>query len=272
MEKKTHKAQEAEKASKLAQLDISQVEASRSVYDTIMEEFPSEFGKSISKKEREEKKLYISTLIYGEIDFDSFGICIQKIKQIYGKPNVGASGAQGVLQGRGGLFYDLGSGIGRAVIAAAVLHNFDVCTGIEILDGLHQASTLVLESYNSKGKAVLGRPIDTVVDMKHGDILDMAFKDWRDGDLVFANSTCFDDNLMNKIAALAVGMRKGTFFVTFTKCLPISDFEVLEYELHDMSWGGATVYIHQKTTDPREINPDSDDDDDDESEALPSSK
>ena len=133
-----------------------------------MEEFPSEFGKSISKKEREEKKLYISTLIYGEIDFDSFGIsidihilcilisvnlagiCIQKIKQIYGKPNVGASGAQGVLQGRGGLFYDLGSGIGRAVIAAAVLHNFDVCTGIEILDGLHQASTLVLESYNSK--------------------------------------------------------------------------------------------------------------------------
>ncbi len=31
----------------------------------------------------------------------------------------------------------------------------------------------------------------------------MNFKDWRDGDVVFCNSTCFDDNLMNKIANLA---------------------------------------------------------------------
>ena len=42
-----------------------------------------------------------------------------------------------------------------------------------------------------------------MLEFKHGDILDMNFKDWRDGDVVFANSTCFDDNLMNKIAALS---------------------------------------------------------------------
>mmetsp|Transcript_13942 Transcript_13942/g.20854 ORF Transcript_13942/g.20854 Transcript_13942/m.20854 type:complete len:272 (+) Transcript_13942:85-900(+) len=265
---KTHKAAESEKASKLARLDMRHVESMRSIYDAIMEQFPSDFGKALSKKERAEKMLSMTTLIYGEIDFDSFGICIEKIKQIYGKPNVGASGPQGVLQGRGGLFYDLGSGIGRAVIAAAVLHNFDVCTGIEILEGLHQASALVLEAYETKGKSDLARATDTVVDMKHGDILDMEFKDWRDGDVVFANSTCFDDSLMHKIAALAVGMRKGSFFITFTKSLPIADFEVLEYELYDMSWGGATVYIHQKITEPREISPDSDDD----SEAVGSVK
>jgi hypothetical protein len=42
-----------------------------------------------------------------------------------------------------------------------------------------------------------------VVEFKHGDILDMNFKDWRDGDVVFCNSTCFDDALMNNIATLA---------------------------------------------------------------------
>lgn len=42
-----------------------------------------------------------------------------------------------------------------------------------------------------------------VIDMKQGDILNMDLKDWRDGDVVFANSTCFDENLMSKIANLA---------------------------------------------------------------------
>jgi hypothetical protein len=36
---------------------------------------------------------------------------LEKIKNIYGKPNVGTSGPNGVMQ-RGGIFYDLGSGTG----------------------------------------------------------------------------------------------------------------------------------------------------------------
>ena len=35
------------------------------------------------------------------------------------------------------MFYDVGSGSGRGVFAAAFLHDFDKCVGIEILDGLH---------------------------------------------------------------------------------------------------------------------------------------
>jgi hypothetical protein len=51
-------------------------------------------------------------------------------------------------------------------------------------------------------------------------------------------------------------MRRGSFFITLTKRLPCSDFQILEYELHEMSWGEATVYLHQKTTDAREIDSD----------------
>jgi hypothetical protein len=35
---------------------------------------------------------------------------------------------------------DIGTGAGRAVFAAALLHDFDKCMGIEILEGLHKAS------------------------------------------------------------------------------------------------------------------------------------
>ena len=40
----------------------------------------------------------------------------------------------------GSLFYDLGSGVGRGVIAAALLHDFSHCVGIELLADLHAAT------------------------------------------------------------------------------------------------------------------------------------
>ena len=41
--------------------------------------------------------------------------------------------------------------------------------------------------------------------------------DWRDADVVFANSTCFDDALMDKLATCASNLRDGTFFITTTR-------------------------------------------------------
>jgi hypothetical protein len=40
------------------------------------------------------------------------------------------------------------------------------------------------------------------VEVYHGDFLDLSLKDWRDADVVFANSTCFDDVLMSEIAKI----------------------------------------------------------------------
>jgi len=41
------------------------------------------------------------------------------------------------------------------------------------------------------------------VQMIHGDFLKLRTKDWRDADVVFMNSTCFDETLMGKVAHLA---------------------------------------------------------------------
>lgn len=104
----------------------------------------------------------------------------------------------------------------------------------------------------------------------HGDFLKTRTKDWRDGDIVFINSTCYDDELMAKIAGVASGMKKGSFCITLTKRLPSTDFTVLEYELCKMSWGEATIFIMQKMSDPKSVGGEEDgeneDDDDDEEE------
>lgn len=56
-----------------------------------------------------------STLVYGEITFKTLALALHKIKTKYGLPGVGSSGPDGVLQGAGGTFYDIGSGTGKPV-------------------------------------------------------------------------------------------------------------------------------------------------------------
>lgn len=58
-----------------------------------------------------------------------------------------------------------------------------------------------------------------------------------------------------------MGLKRGAFFISLTKRLPVADFVVLEHEMFPMSWGNATVYIMQKATDPREMLPDAVDSD-----------
>ena len=90
--------------------------------------------------------------------------------------------------------------------------------------------------------------IDTQIDFYCGDCTNFISIDWSDADVCFTNSTCFDDVLMGAIAKQAVNMKKGSFFISLTKRLPSNEFKVIENELYNMSWGGATVYVHQKVT------------------------
>jgi hypothetical protein len=155
--------EEAEKlAMVLSKLDITGVLELKEVFDSVMQSFPTTLGKAVSKKEREEMNLRDPNLVYGEVTFETMGLIFEKIKKVYGRPFQGASGSEGILQGRGGIFYDLGAGTGKGVIAAAILHNFDVCYGIEYLEGLYSLSLDALNAYNTRGKAKLtNRESDT---------------------------------------------------------------------------------------------------------------
>ena len=70
--------------------------------------------------------------------------------------------------------------------------------------------------------------------------------DWSDGDLVFANSTCFTESMMKNISLQAEALKPGAIFVTFTKGLDSNVFETLERKRYKMSWGPATVVIQRR--------------------------
>jgi len=197
------------------------------LYERLFSECSLERGKSVSKAERETRGLTAQkSLIYGEVEFQSFARVLRKI-----------------MPAPGGKFYDLGSGTGKAVFVARFLHDFDSCVGIEILEGLHEAGEEVVQRYDEHFRKYLACSSPGDVKLVKGSVMK---EDWSDGDLVFANSTCFDDELMDGVSFKAEALKPGAFVVTFTKGLTSNAFEIMERKRYKMSWGPATVYIHRR--------------------------
>ena len=210
--------------------DLIETEA-LALYNELFFDTSLEVGKTLSKEERDDNDLNEDKcLIYGEVDFTSFYKVLRKINPA-----------------QGSTFYDLGSGTAKAIFIARLTQDFGRCLGIEILEGLHSQACRIVERYNRKYRSYLSTGLDLHASVHQGSFLEY---DWSDGDVVFANSTCFDDDLMNDMSKRAENLRPGAIFITFTKGLTSSKFEVLERKRYRMSWGPATVYIH------RRLNPD----------------
>jgi len=198
-------------------------------------------GKRISKAERHAKGLNKSSLVYGEVNFHSLGEVLWSRYLAEVPP--------------GACFVDLGSGSGRGVLAAAALFPFSKLIGIEVLEGLHTVAAEIGAHY----ERVIRPCFDPLTDPRASQDLEFVCGsflefDWAAGagaDVVFANSTCFDEALMDEIAAQgAAGLREGALVITLTKQLNHPSFRLIYSEQHRMSWGQATVNIHVKRTPP----------------------
>ena len=144
-------------------------------------------------------------------------------------------------------------GVGRGLVAAALIHPFNKCIGIEYLEKLHILGLEVKNKYEPKMEALMKNYPDyfnhhkKIPDFEiiNGDFLQ---NDWSDAAFIFANSTCFTIDLMNALSQKAEELKAGAIFVTFTKRLPglSSNWELRDGFRRLMSWGIATVYIHKK--------------------------
>lgn len=148
-------------------------------------------------------------------------------------------------------FVDLGSGSGRGVIGAALLSSdknynlpFNRFVGIEIILSLHRVALLAKQSliykYNNTEKDEHEPHISSnkSIEFFKGSFLDLNLFDWvKNADVVFANSTCFEDSLIQAIGEKAKDMKNGSIFITLSKALPKSSgFKVIDESREAMSW------------------------------------
>ena len=100
---------------------------------------PTSQAKRVSRAERVRLELSGSSeLVYGEVSFPSLAAILWSLP---------------ALPSTGGRFVDLGSGAGRAVVGALLLHEWEEVRGIELLDGLHRASEQVRDKVERDRKA-----------------------------------------------------------------------------------------------------------------------
>ncbi|EGZ09311.1 hypothetical protein PHYSODRAFT_525142 [Phytophthora sojae] len=236
---------EAEEA--VASKGLTVVEDTAKRHAELFAEFPEPEVKKVSRLEREKKELANRSLVYGEIPFETVDAIFQLMRTQFG-----------VLLDKGGNFYDIGSGCGKVVragnvltvewqvMAAALLHDFSKCCGIEVLDGLHAVALKVLDRWRYQmldslpaTKADLDLGFAKADAVKRPDI-------WRDATLVFCNSTCFSDSLIQAISTEADQLAVGSYFVTVTKPLQSTRWQAVHEEKFHMSWGRATVIIQKK--------------------------
>ncbi|ETI40932.1 hypothetical protein F441_13696 [Phytophthora nicotianae CJ01A1] len=224
---------EAEAA--VASKGITVVEDAAKRHAELFAEFPEFEVKKVSSQEREKKELANRSLVYGEIPFETVDAIFQLMRMQFG-----------VLLDKGGNFYDIGSGCGKVVMAAALLHDFSKCCGIEVLDGLHAVALKVLDRWRFE---ILDSLPATKADVDVGFVKGDAVKRpdiWRDATLVFCNSTCFSDSLIQAISTEADQLAVGSYFVTVTKPLPSTRWQAMHEEKFHMSWGRATVIVQKK--------------------------
>ncbi len=179
----------------------------------------------ISKNDRAELKIDYYGLVYGEICFDSFATMLE-----VAQPNVTD------------IFYDLGSGSGKAVSCSAMLYKWKKCCGIELLPGLYQASMDQLNKINSAPEFKQCFQTDSI-QFIHDNFLEI---DITDATIIFINATSFTEEcwrlIVNKLNTLQSGVR----IIVTSKKLNVSRYKLLDANMYWMDWGWCSVYIYQK--------------------------
>lgn len=170
--------------------------------------------------------------IYGEIDFTSFIALLSLVK-----PNSHS------------IFYDLGSGIGKAVVACAMVYPVRKSVGIELLPALHQAASQQKEQLAADSAYLSSaEKIDFIL----GDFLTI---DLHEANLIFINSSTLFGTTWDNLCALLDTLPHAHTLITTSKPLKSTVFSLQITTQVQMSWGVVPAYIHikkQNSTNPLE--------------------
>lgn len=161
--------------------------------------------------------------VYGEIDFESFVALLS----LY-KPN------------KDTVFYDLGSGTGKAVITCAMMFDVKKSCGIEYFSNLtdcakkQQQRLSQIPEYAERAKAI---------EFIQGDFLTSSV---QDATIMFINSTAFLGDYWAIVSKHLEQLKVGTIVITCSKAVASPCFSVQEVKEVIMSWGTITMYIQSR--------------------------
>lgn len=140
------------------------------------------------------------------------------------------------------IFCDFGSGIGKAVLAAAMVFPIKKSIGIEILPQLHKCACAQQEKLKLNPKYT--QQADNI-EFILGDFLE---KDLNSINLAFINSSTLFDPTWSSLCTRLDNIPGLKTVITTSKPLKSREFTVINSYKVQMSWGVVMAYIHDRKT------------------------
>ncbi|KAK3275243.1 hypothetical protein CYMTET_16616 [Cymbomonas tetramitiformis] len=179
---------------------------------------------------------------YGEFSFEAITSLLQTINPKEGE-----------------VFLDLGSGMGKAVLAAALTQPFSECRGVEFLPAVHAYAEKAAEMYDASSKAAQG----TLESSSGGESVwprhcpqvklevgDFRAVDMTTADVIYCFATCFSRDVVDYLDMSFTVLKPGTRVLMASKALTCPDLRpwdppVVQVE---MSHTGGTlpVFVYER--------------------------
>lgn len=140
------------------------------------------------------------------------------------------------------VFYDLGCGVGKAVLACAMVYPVKQSIGIELFPELYQCACQQAQ--------LLAEQIDYANKAKniHFMLSDFLTANLEEATLIFINATAFMGTTWEKLCQKIHELAQVDIIITTSKPL-ISELFIPKIHTNvQMSWGSVSAYIHYRKT------------------------
>tara|TARA_R110002110_G_scaffold415856_3_gene658444 strand:- start:22327 stop:23061 length:735 start_codon:yes stop_codon:yes gene_type:complete len=138
------------------------------------------------------------------------------------------------------VFYDLGSGAGKAVFSAALCFPIRKSIGIELMPELVSLAKNILAEYQKTGHAKNNK---CEIQFEQADILQRPFSD---ATIIFINATAFKGQLWKNIEDRLYALPIGARVILTTHQLSSSYFKLIYSGTEVMSWGMNSAFVFEK--------------------------
>lgn len=204
-------------------MDAAQLEAYQSIYAKVA-------GYKLSHRDRDARQSSERSFVYGEVLPDSFEALMQ-----HAAPQPGER------------FVDLGCGVGKAVLLAALQFPFAQVTGVEQLPSLVRASRAALKRFNRVLRPTLPAERRGVkMEILQGDLRELDLRELGAG-VAFAHASCFERPLMEALTQKVVEqMVPGARLVMVGRWMVTPALALLKSTSCEMDWGEATACVYRR--------------------------
>ena len=185
-------------------------------------------GYTVAREEKAKQRaagVFRDGIQYGEVQAAAFARCLEWVQPVAGE-----------------VFFDLGSGTGKAVLTAAALHPFAAATGIEIQPRLHEAALAARRAFESIDGASL-RAERTALECGDAFAGDSAWAETAD--VVFCTTTCFTPELRAALERGVARLRAGARLIVTTQPLESPRLALLRREALPYGKGSLQFFAYR---------------------------